>query len=288
MAEETTTAVAEPQATEPAQSAVAADPFALDENSLASLSPEQRASLDPILDSWKKRASEEITKRESSAAEKYKPMEEKAQALEKLTNYAPFVQWWQQQQNAQMQANPQAGQAIQNTQPSDVASQTEWQEAIYEASQGNGQKLAQIQARMTAAWATPFVQQMTQKQQMFETQMAVRDIFESHPEAKTLDGIKTKSGETLLEIGLEWAERNNRPLEEGFQRAKDLYDDMGSRAKQEAMGMVTGKKQDVTSGPSTSNAGLQVIEVDNQDELIKRSMDAQLNGQKVQFVIRKK
>lgn len=268
------------------------DPFALDETSLGSFSPEQRASLDPILKAWKERATAEITKKETEASSKYKPIEEKAKALEKLTQYQPFVQWWQaQQKNAAVGAPEGQQTAIAQTKPADFATPQEWQEALWEASQGQGEKLQGIQSRMMNAWATPFVQQLTQKQQYLETQMDMKDLFERHPDAKTLDaiGIDSKSGEgvSLLEMGLDWAERNRRPLEDGYQLAKRWADQMSVGAQRQAMGMVQGKKQEVTAGNSPSRSDTSFVEVENADELLKKSLEANMAGNKgVRFVIK--
>jgi hypothetical protein len=122
----------------PVQSTEQTDPFSLDENSLISLSPEQRASLDPIITNWKKKASEEISRRDSEI-EKYRSYGDKASALDKLTKYQPFVQWWNQEQaRAQGQASTASQkEAISNTQPTDIATQAEWQDAIYNASIGD-------------------------------------------------------------------------------------------------------------------------------------------------------
>lgn len=270
---------------------VVVDPFALDESALISLSPEQRAGLDPIIENWKKRASEEITKRESSVSEKYKPLEEKASALDKLTSYAPFQNWWNEQQKQGQQNNPQAAGAIANTKPQDVASATEWQEAIWEASQGNPQKIADLQNRMTAAWAAPLVQQISRENQNIRLEMEMKDMFERHPDAKELDMIgidpKTKQGVSILEMGLEWAEKNRQPLEKGYELAKKWADSMKVGAQQQAMGMVQEKKKDVTAGPSTSNNGKNIMEVANADELLSKSLAAQMAGDSnVRFVIR--
>ena len=273
---------------------VAPDPFALEEARLASLSPEQRAGLDPIIEDWRKRATEEIKKRESEASTKYKPIQEKAEALDRLTQYQPFVQWWQAQQQAAVQQNPAQQGAIAQTKPNDFATSQEWQEALYEAAQGDGSKLAVLQQRMMSAWATPFVQQMTQKQQYLETQMEMKDLFERHPDAKELDEIgldpKTKEGVSLLEMGIDWAERNKKSLEEGYNLAKRWQDQLKVASQQQAMGMVQAKKQDVTAGNSTSSAdGLNIVEVENADELLKKSMEAEMAGQKnLRFVIKAK
>lgn len=271
-----------------------ADPFALDETALASFSPEQRASLSPILDGWKKRASEEISKRETEVSQKYKPLEEKAQALDKLTNYKPFVEWWQAQQNsAKTGAGPQAQAAIQQTKPQDIATPQEWQEAIWEASNGDSAKLQSLQSRMFATWATPVVQQLRQEQLTMKTELAVKDLFERHGDAKELDSIgidpKTKEGVSLLEMGLDWAERNGRSLEDGYALAKRWADQLRVGAQQQAMGMVQDKKAAVTASNSTANNNTSVVEVADAEELIRRSLESQLSGNKdVRFVIKGK
>ncbi len=284
-------APAEPVVTAPAEPQIQ-DPFALDEARLISLSPEQRGALDPIIQEWKKRASDEITKRESGVEEKYKPMKDKAMALEKLTQYQPFVQWWNTQQNQAAGQNPGQQTAIAQTKPADFATSQEWQEALYDAAQGDGSKLQNIQSRMMAAWATPFVQQITHKQQYIETQMEMNDLFSRHPDAKQLDEIgidpKTKEGISLLEMGLDWAEKNKKPLEEGYNLAKRWSDQMSVSSQKTAMGLVQSKKQDVTAGNSTANGtSPNIIVVDSADELLKRSLQAQMDGNKdVRFVIK--
>jgi len=271
---------------------VNSDPFQLDENSLVSLSPEQRASLDPIIDTWKKKASEEISRRDSEI-QKYKTYGDKATALDKLTQYQPFVQWWNQQSNqAKQGATASQQQNIAETKPTDIASNQEWQEAISEASYGDGSKLQKLQARMMATWATPFVTELREKQQSLDTKIELRNLFEDHPDAKELDSIgidpKTKEGTSLLEMGLEWADRNGKSLEEGYSMSRRWADSMRVQEQQKAMGMVTEKKQTTVQGPSTSSSNHSVTEVESIDELMKRSMEATLAGNKdARFVVKK-
>ncbi len=292
MADETQ--VAEPQVSpsapvEPAAPAAPQDPFALDEAALQSLTPEQRAGLDPIINKWRDTAKQEITRRETEI-EKYRPYEEKAQALEKLTNYAPFVQWWQAQQHAAQQgANSQQQQQIQGAQPQQFATPQEWQEAVLEASNGDAAKLQAIQARMMTQWAAPYVQKIQSDQQALRTELELKNMFEVHPDAKELDriGLDPKgNGVSLLEQGLDWAERNGKTLEEGYRLAQQWYSSMKLSAQQQAMGIVTEKKGSVTAGPSTQTGGKAVVEVGSMDELIAKSMDAQLRGDKdTRFVV---
>ena len=285
MADETQ--VVEPQApsAEATPAPSASDPFSLDENSLASLSPEQRASLDPIFSTWKQRAMDEITKRESSVSEKYKPLEEKATALDKLTKYGPFVQWWNDQQKAQASPTASTGAVPQ------IATPEEWQGAIYDASQGDGTKLQALQSKLLSQWATPVVQELQAKQQKIDTQLELRDLFESHPDAKELDRIgldsKTGEGTSILEMALDWAERNGKSLEDGYYMAKKWSDNFTVGAQQKAMGMVQEKKSGITEGQTTNKTNVNLIEVENQDELMRRSMEAQLAGQTdLRFIIK--
>ncbi len=290
------TQVVEPQtAVEPSAPApaVAPDPFALDENALTSLTPEQRAGLDPIINSWRERANQEISKRESSIAEKYKPSEEKASALDKLTMYAPFVQWWNDQQRAAQAGQGNAAQQqIQGSQPQQFASPQEWQEAVLEASNGNADKLQQIQAKMMSAWAAPYVQKIQSDTQALRTEIELKNLFEVHPNAKEFDriGLDEKgNGVSLLEQSLDWAERNGKSLEDGYRMAERWYNSMKLSAQQQAMGIVTDKKASVTAGPSTQTQSKNVVEVNSMDELIAKSMDAQLRGDKeTRFVVKGK
>lgn len=272
--------------------AAPADPFSLDENSLISLSPEQRAAVDPIIQKWKTTATEEISRREAAVAEKYRPIQERAEALDKLTKYQPFVQWWGQQQQAAQKANPGQADQIAQQKPESYASPQEWSEAVLDASNGNPEKLQAIQARMMSAWATPFVKQMTERQQVMQTQMDLKDLFEAHPDAKELDTIgldpKTREGVSLLEMGLEWAERNNRPLEDGYRLAASWRDQLRVGAQQQAMGMVQSKKSSVTAGPSTSSSSTNVVTVRDTDDLLRQALSAGIDGQKdVRFVVGK-
>lgn len=294
---EATAEPAAPAATEPIAAPPApvapADPFALDEASVASLSPEQRASIDPILDNWRQKAKAEIERTSKSVEEKYTPLKEKAEALEKLTNWQPFQRFWHQTQQQMMQGQPQQTQnAVAQTRPQDFATPEEWSQAVLDASNGDPAKLQRIQQRMFATMATPVVQQLQTRQRELSTQMEMRDLMESHPDYKDLDriGLDQKGeGTSLLEHCLDWAEKNQRSLEEGYQMARRWADSLRSSAKSEAMGLVQSKKDSVTAGPGTNGSGVTVVYVDSQDDLIKRSMEATLEGKKdIRFEVRPK
>lgn len=270
----------------------AADPFALDENAFVSLTPEQRAGLDPILDTWKKKAHEEISRRESEHTEKYKPYEDKANTLDKLAKYQPFVQWWQSQQNAAKQgATGHQQDQIDKASPFQVASAQEWQEAVLDMSNGDPTKFNALQQKSVLALAQPFVQQVTGSYQRIQTELNLERLFKTHPDAVELDKIgldeKTKEGISLLEMGLDWAEKNGKSMDEGYALAKKWADQLSVTAQQKAMGMVQDKKASVTAGPSSAGSGKPVIEVNDFSDLLTQELKAQVSGNKdARFVIK--
>jgi hypothetical protein len=264
-----------------------ADPFALDEAAFASLSPEQRAAVEPIITTWKERANEEISKRETSYTEKYKPYEEKAQALEKLTSYAPFQKWWQEQQMQAQRQNPGNGQPAEFGQ---VKNDPEWQAAILDASTGDPTKLQALQSKFMNDYFTPIAQRLAATQLEIKKELEFKDLLDAYPDMKELDAIgldpKTKEGVSLLQMGLEWAENNGKSMADGYQLARRWADQMQAGAKDQAMGMVKGKKDGIITGPSSQSSNTNVIAVRDADELIRRSMEAQMDGRKdLRFVI---
>lgn len=271
----------------------APDPFAIDEAQLASLSPEQRASLDPIIDGWKKKASEQIeTTRKTVSEESSKPYREKAEALDNLVKHPAFVQWWNDQQKTAMQGQPaQVRDQIASTKPQDFATPEEWSQAVIDASNGNPQKVQEIIARGFSMMATPFVQGLGQQVSTLKTESEMNALMKTHPDYEELDqiGLDDKGeGTSLLEHCINWAEANRKPLEEGYQMARRWADSIASGAKAAAMGIVKDKKDSVTAGPSTASGGETIVYVRDQDELIRKSMQAELEGKKgLRFEIKK-
>lgn len=290
------TPIAEPVVETPAPAATSpapADPFSLDEARLASLSPEQRAALDPVFDEWKTKAKSEMEKSTKTYEEKYKPHVEKSEALDQLVRDPRFQNWWRSVQQAATQQNPAGATAAQTAKPQDFASENEWQEAWGNAHAGDYTKFKEIQARMFAAMATPVVQQLRQGQEELKTTLEMKDLFERFPDAKELDAIgrnptdPNDRNESLLEMCLNWADQNGKSLQEGYQRAKSWADSLRVGAQKQAMGLVQEKKQSVTSGPSTNQSGNSVVEVADADELMSKNMEYLASGQKPpKFVIR--
>lgn len=270
------------------------DPFSLDEARLASLSPEQRAALDPVFDEWKGKAKAEIEKSGKTYEEKYKPHVEKSEALERLVKEPRFQQWWNSVQQGAAQVNPAGASAAQQARPQDFASENEWQEAWANAYSGDYTKFKEIQARMFSVMATPVIQQLKQGQDELKATLEMKDLFERHSDAKELDAIgrdlnnPNDQSESLLESCLEWADKNGRSLEEGYARARKWADSLRVGAQKQAMGLVQDKKAAVTSGPSTNSTGRSVVEVADADELMAKNMEYLASGQTPpKFVIRK-
>lgn len=286
------TPVAEPVATPEPQAP--SDPFALDEARLASLSPEQRAALDPVFEEWKTKAKGEIEKHGKTYEDKYKPDLEKSRALDELVKDQRFQGWWRSIQQQSAQVNPGAAGAISQTKPQDFASEQEWQEAWANAYGGDYTKFKEIQQRMFATMATPVIQQLQNGQAELKATLEMKDLFERHSDCKELDLIgrnpsdPNDKSESLLESCLDWADKNGRSFEEGYARAKAWSDSLKMGAQKQAMGLVQGKKDSVTSGPSTNQTGTAVVEVADADELMAKNMEYLASGQKPpRFVIRK-
>lgn len=290
-----TTAPETPVDNNPAPSDVAAAPdeFALDETKFMSLSPEQRAALDPVLNEWKTKATSRIQETEKTWKEKYSPAQEKANALDELVKDPRFQGFWSNLQQGVSQAVPGSNGAVQNVAPRDVATPEEWQQAAYEMQTGVGTKMKEIQQRLLSAMAAPVVQQLQRGQAELKTTLEMRDLMERHADIKELDAIGRNAddpndkSESLLEHCLEWAENRGLTLEQGYQRAKQWADAIRVGAKQQAMGMIQSKKEATTSGPSTTQGGQGVVEVEDLDELMKKNMEYALSGQKMpRLVIR--
>lgn len=267
-----------------------ADPFALDEARVASLSPEQRAAIEPVIEEWRGKAKAELEKTGKTYEEKYKLHLEKSQTLDELVKDPRFKTWWTSTQQQVSAVNPAAA----ATRPADFASEQEWQTAWANAYAGDYTKFKEIQARMFAMMASPVVQQLREGQQELKATLEMKDLFERHADAKDLDLIgrnpadPNDKSESLLEMCLNWADQNGKTLEEGYAKARSWSNALKAGAQQQAMGLVQGKKQSITSGPSTNKETSPVIEVADADELMARNMDYLASGQKPpKFVIRK-
>ena len=98
------TTVAQPEVapteTAPAETAPAStetDPFAVDESQFVSLTPEQRAALDPVLSKWKENAKSYAQKEREAEGKKYTDHVKRSAALEngrrRIRRYRPGTRY---------------------------------------------------------------------------------------------------------------------------------------------------------------------------------------------------
>jgi hypothetical protein len=274
---EVPTTTTEPESTPAPETG--SDPFSIDESRFASLSPEQRAAIDPVLEELREKAKAEIERTGKSYEEKYKPHLDKSSALDELVKDNRFVQWWKGLQSAATDANPDGAGAIKGSKPQDFASPEEWQKAVMDAANGDNRAMQTLMARSFTMMSTPVIQRIEAGQRELQTTLEMRDLFERHNDAKELDAIGRNGNdpndrsESLLESCLNWAAENGRPLEEGYQRARKWAESLRVGAQQKALGIVQEKKLSTTSGPSTARPGVQVMEVADTEELMNKSME---------------
>lgn len=287
MADEPIVEQAAPIEAAPPAAPAEVDPFALDEAKFASLSPEQRASLDPVLSEWKEKAKGELTK----VRESYKPAEERARALEMLTQDQRFQAWYRSLSQPQQQ---QVNQQAQQQQRPQVASPEEWATAVQEAATGNPERMQNIYQRMMSEWARPTVEALESRQNQADLRMEMTDLFTSHTDAKELDrmGRDAKNPNdnrpSLLEICLHYVkDLRGGTMEQAYQVARQIADASGAKSQQAAMGMLQDKKASVTGGPSTSTQATDTVFVDSTEELLSKGIDALLNKQRTRFTVKR-
>lgn len=268
----------EPQAQQQAQAG--ADPFQVDEAVLATLSPEQRQTFDPLIGSWKSKAQEQIKSQVESERRKYDGYDtykQKAAALEQLANDPRFQQFWRQvtQPQTQQQQNKM------------VANPEEWNSALQELAAGTPDKWVELNQKQMMAWAQPVAQNLVQAQQQIQGQMELQGLFKRHPDAEELDDIgREKTDDPSL---LQWAiynivDKNKGTLEDAYKYARRMADSFSKKSKQEALGMVEEKKKSVTEGaPKTSKDAKTVIELGDSRQALRESIKAAMSGRNVTY-----
>lgn len=266
----------------PAPETGGADPFAVDENSFASLSPEQRAALDPVLDTWKKSAKAALDKEKAT----YEPHVKKAQALESLTRDPRFVKWYH-EINSPAQDPAQKAAA-----PAQVASAEEWANAVQEMANGDPTKFNNLQIKQLTQFAGPHIERLEQQQNIIRQQTEMNQLISNHPDVRDLDTIGREDDPTapsLLELCLRVVKEQNRgTMEQAYQMAKKVAQSMENKGKRAAMGMVQEKKGSVTEKPATNSKEEGVILVDTMEEAMTKNIEAAMDGRKVKYSVAKK
>lgn len=274
---------AAPENVEPEGAAPApeADPFAVDETQFVSLSPEQRAALDPVLNKWKESAKTYAQKEREAEGKKFDSHVKKAQALEKLISDPRFVKWYQETNNPQPTAAT----------PKSVASAEEWASAYQALSNGDPLPLEQLQSKLVLSVGGPQLQRQQQEMNMIRAESEMTKLFATHADAKELDSIGRESdpaAPSLLELCLaQVKDRQGGTMEQAYALAKSVAQSMENKGKRAAMGMVAEKKGSVTEKPSASSKEQGVVFVDTMEEAMTANIEAAMDGRKVKYQVKK-
>lgn len=254
------------------------DPFAVDESQFVSLTPEQRAALDPVLSKWKESAKTYAQRERESEGKKYTDHVKKAQALDKLVSDQRFVKWYQETNNPQQASAPKA-----------VASAEEWAQAYQALSQGDPMPLEQLQAKLVMSVGGPQLQKTQQAMQLLQKENEMNKLFVSHPDAKDLDQIGREDnpeGQSLLELCLEVGEKRGLSFQQSYEMASRVAKSMENKGKRAAMGMVQEKKGSTTEKPSANQRDEGVQFVDTMDEAMNKNIEAAMDGRKVTYRVK--
>lgn len=256
------------------------DPFAVDESQFVSLSPEQRAALDPVLNKFRETAKTYARSEREAEGKKYKDHVTKAQALEKLVSDPRFVKWYQETNNPQTVATPQS-----------VASAEEWAQAYQSLSAGDPMPLEKLQTKLVMSVGGPEIQRTRSEMNMLRQENALNKLFAGHSDAKDLDQIgreEDPNAPSLLQLCAQSVmDRQGGTWEQAYALAKQVALSMENKGKRAAMGLVTEKKGSVTEKPSTNSREEGVQYVDTMDEAMSRNIEAQMDGRKVVYRVKK-
>ena len=286
----TTETVAQPEAapTETSQTETAttatevtpSDPFAVDESQFVSLTPEQRAALDPVLNKWKETAKSYAQKEREAEGKKYTDHVKKAAALEKLVADPRFVKWYQETNNPQ-----------QPTSPKSVASAEEWAQAYQALSAGDPAPLEALQTKLVMSVGGPQLQATQQQMHMLRMENEMAKLFANHADAKDLDQIGREDNPeapSLLQLAAQSVmDKQGGTWEQAYALAKQVALAMENKGKRAAMGLVTEKKGSVTEKPSTNTKEEGVQYVDTMEEAMAANIEAAMDGRKVQYRVKK-
>jgi hypothetical protein len=262
------------------------DPFEVDESSFVSLTPEQRAALDPVLSKWKESAKTyaqtTAQKERAEEAKKYTDHVKKAAALDKLVTDQRFVKWYQETNN------PQGGAA-----PKTVASAEEWAQAYQSLSNGDPEPLEKLQTKLVMSVGGPQIQATQQQMQMLKQENEMNKLWALHPDAKDLDQIGREDDEnapSLLQLAAQGIVDKGGTWEQAYALAKRVAQSMENKGKRAAMGLVEGKKGSVTEGKSKTNSVKDdgVVYVDTFNEALTKNIEAQMDGSKIKYQVRQK
>jgi hypothetical protein len=257
------------------------DPFAVDESQFVSLSPEQRAALDPVMSKWKESANSYAQRARDEEGKKYQQHVKESEALRKLTADPRFIKWYNETNN------PQTG----NVAPRSVASAEEWSQAYQSLAAGDPLPFEQLQAKLVMSVGGPQLQRTQQEMSMLRAENEMNKLWAAHPDAKDLDVIgreEDPEAPSLLQIAAQSTMQGGMvDWNRAYALAKKVSLSMENKGKRAAMGMVTEKKGSVTEKPSTNSREEGVQYVDTMEEAMTANIEAAMDGRKVKYQVKK-
>ena len=274
---------AAPTETAPVETAAPAevDPFAVDESQFVSLTPEQRAALDPVMTKWKESAKSYAQKERESEGKKYTEQVKESAALRKLTADPRFIKWYNETNAPQQSAST----------PKSVASAEEWANAYQSLSAGDPAPLEALQTKLVMSVGGPQIQATQQQMNMLRAENEMTKLFANHPDAKDLDGIgreEDPASPSLLELCLSVVrDRNGGTMEQAYAMAKKVSLSMENKGKRAAMGLVQGKKDSVTEKSASSAKDGGVVYVDTMEEALTKNIEAAMDKTGIKYQVKK-
>lgn len=259
-----------------------ADPFAVDESQFVSLTPEQRAALDPVMAKWKESAKSYAQKEREAEGKKYTDHVKKAQALEKLVSDPRFVKWYQETNNPQVQSAPQS-----------VASAEEWAQAYQALSAGDPMPLEKLQTKLVMSVGGPQLQATQQQMRLLQSENEMNKLWALHPDAKDFDSIGREDNpeaQSLLQLAAQASVNHQTGMvnwEQAYAMAKQVALSMENKGKRAAMGIVAEKKGSTTEKPSVNTRDEGVQYVESLEEALTKNIEAQMDGRKVVYRVKK-
>jgi hypothetical protein len=263
------------------QTETTVDPFAIDESSFMSLSPEQRAALDPVLNKFKETAKSYAQKEREAESKKYEDHIKKAKALDGLVGDPSFVERYNKK------TNPQGDIA-----PKSVASAEEWANAYQALSAGDPMPLEKLQSKLVMSVGGPQLQRTQQEMQVLRAENELNKLWGAHPDAKDLDTIgreEDPEAPSLLQLAAQASMQQNGMVnwEKAYALAKKVSLSMENKGKRAAMGLVSEKKGSMTERPATNSRDEGVQYVDTMEEAMTANIEAAMDGRKVRYQVKK-
>jgi hypothetical protein len=164
--------------------------------------------------------------------------------------------------------------------------------AIQEAAAGDPTKLNAIITRSFQMIAAPTIKEFTQLKQEQAQDRELDALFRMYPDAEELDDPKLfgEGNPTPLELAVHRVvDQQGGTFEQAYKVARQMASALESKYKNQALGMVNGKKQSVTEKTSVQSKETDnIVEVGSGEEALRKNVEASMRGQKVTYVAKQR